>query len=338
MGRGRNVPWGRATFDLQAHCGGRGLVVENTLAAFGRALDLGVSSLEFDVQITKDGHAVVTHDRKPDPHKCLDTRPASPDDPAFPYLDAGLYIKDLTLAQVRSLDCGSLVRAGWSGQQTSPGARMPLLTEVLSLIKARHARRVTLNVEIKVEAGAPEETAPRQQFVDVVAHDVSEAGLSDQVVIQSFDWGALMSMRQLRGGLPIVALTNGQPFLQAGMPGLSPWLGGLDIDDFGGDPVAAAHSFGAAAISPVHGDPHGSGVSSPDYTAYTTERMVDDAHAVGMRVIPWTVNDIATMQALINIGVDGITTDYPDRLRDLMAKNDLELPERYPVSPEGAPA
>jgi glycerophosphoryl diester phosphodiesterase len=322
---------GNERFDLQAHRGGLGLTVENTLASFSRALDVGVTTLELDVQITQDGYAVVTHDRDPNPRKCLDTAPAFAGDPEFPYVPGTRYIKELTLAQVRTLDCGSQTLADFPTQKASPGARMPLLSEVFALVNDRRARHVTLNVETKVEAGAPEQTAPREQFVRVVAREVRVAGLNDQVSVQSFDWGALMRMREVQPDLPIVALTNGQQFLQAGQPGASPWLGGIDIDDFGGDLVAAVASFDADAISPVHGDPQNGKVGDTGYTPYTTRRIVQDAHAAGMRVIPWTVDDVATMQSLIDIGVDGIITDYPDRLRELMAENGFNLPRAYPA-------
>jgi glycerophosphoryl diester phosphodiesterase len=184
------------------------------------------------------------------------------------------------------------------------------------------------NIETKVEAGAPHETAPREQFVQVVARQVRDARMLDNVTIQSFDWGALMRMRQVEPRLPIVALTNGT-FLQVGQPDASPWLGGIDIDDFNGSFVAAAKSFDADAISPVHGDPQGGSVLDPDYRPFTTREMVDEAHRAHMRVVPWTINDIATMNHLIDIGVDGIITDYPDRLRDLLGIRGFELPRAY---------
>src|SRR5688572_3633883 len=96
-------------FDLQAHRGGLGLVVESSLAAFGNALELGVSTLELDVQVTEDGQAVVTHDRRVSDRKCRDTAPAVPGDPEFPYV--GKYLNTLTLRQVRTMDCGSLTLA-----------------------------------------------------------------------------------------------------------------------------------------------------------------------------------------------------------------------------------
>jgi glycerophosphoryl diester phosphodiesterase len=312
--------------DLQAHRGGLGLTVESTLPAFAKALELGVSTLELDVQITEDQVAVVTHDRRVAGHKCRDTSPATPGDPEFPYV--GKYVNTLSLAQVKTLDCGSQRLATHPDQELHPGERMPTLTEVLELVDAYDAKQVDLNIETKVEAGAPAETAPREQFVQEVVADVRAAGLVDQVTIQSFDWGALMRMAQVEPRFPLVALTN-RDFLQVDQPGASPWLGGIDIDDHDDSLVAAAASFGADAISPVHGFPQDGKVTDPGYQPYVTTAMVDEAHAAGLAVVPWTVDDTPTMAALIDKGVDGIITDYPDRLRELMAERGLKLPRAY---------
>ncbi|MGH3357589.1 MAG: glycerophosphodiester phosphodiesterase family protein [Nocardioidaceae bacterium] len=313
-------------FDLQAHRGGIALTVESTLPAFAKALQLGVSTLELDVQITEDRKAVVTHDRVVSGKKCRDTAPVEPGDPEWPYV--GDYVKDLTLAQVRTLDCGSLTVEGFPEQETAPGARMPTLGEVFDLVQDYRADDVTLNVETKVEAGAPQETAPRAEFVHTVADDVESAHIADQVTVQSFDWGALMMMQNVAPELPVVALTN-RDFLETGKPGASPWLGGIDIDDFDGDLVAAADSFGADAISPVQGFPQNGTIGDPDFTPYPTRTMVDDAHAAGMQVIPWTVNDRDTMEHFMRMGVDGLITDRPDVLRELMAHRGLDLPAQY---------
>ena len=103
-----------------------------------------------------------------------------------------------------------------------------------------------------------------------------------------------MRMREVEPRLPLVALTN-YDFLQVDQPGASPWLGGIDIDDFDDDLVAAADSFGASAISPVHGFPQDGKVTDPAYRPYVTEQMVDRAHAAGLEVVPWTVDDRPTM-------------------------------------------
>jgi len=310
-------------FDIQAHRGGLGLTVESTIASFSHGLELGVSTLELDVQITQDGYAVVTHDRKVSGSKCKDTAPYTPNDPEYPYV--GKFINTLTLKQVKQLDCGSLPQANFPGQQPDPGARMPELRDIFALVHRYHAYGVKLNVETKVEAGAPSETAPREQFVQLVAREIRQANIARQVTIQSFDWGSLMRMHQVAPELPLVALTN-YDFLQVGQPGRSPWLGGIDIDDFGGDLVKATKSFGASAISPVHGFPQDGKVTDPNYRPYVTADMVKEAHDAGMKVIPWTVDDPATMQSLIDNGVDGIITDYPDRLRAVVQADGFTLP------------
>ncbi|GAA3735773.1 hypothetical protein GCM10022225_18130 [Plantactinospora mayteni] len=322
----RHRPESRRSFDLQAHRGGLGLRVENTLASFGNALQLGVSTLELDVQVTEDRQVVVTHDRRVTGTKCVDTAPATPNDPEFPYV--GKYVNTLTLAQVRTLDCGTKTLADKPGQLAVPGAPMPLLREVLALVNRYRADDVMLNVETKVEAGAPTETAPREQFVQLTAAEIRAAGLLRQVTIQSFDWGALMRMRQVEPRLPLVALTN-YDFLQTGQPGASPWLGGLDIDDFGGDPIKAIKTFGATAFSPVHGFPQNGTVTDPGYRPYVTKEMVAHAHRNGIKVVPWTIDDVPTMAKLLDDGVDGIITDYPDRLRALLAERRIALPKGY---------
>jgi glycerophosphoryl diester phosphodiesterase len=150
----------RRGFDLQAHRGGLALRPENTLSSFGNALRLGVTTLELDVQITEDGAAVVTHDRRVDPVKCADTAPAVPADPEFPYV--GRYVKTLTLAQVQTLDCGTRRPVDPATDpflptlEMVPGSRMPVLSAVFDLVKRYRADGVKLNVETKVEAGAPD--------------------------------------------------------------------------------------------------------------------------------------------------------------------------------------
>ncbi|ASO18438.1 glycerophosphoryl diester phosphodiesterase [Actinoalloteichus hoggarensis] len=316
----------RGDFDIQAHRGGMAYLPEGTLPAFENALRIGVTTLELDIQITADGREVVTHDRLINPARCRDTAPVFEGDPDFPY--AGRYVHTLTFAQVRTLDCGSQTHPDYPEQRPAPGEMMPTLREVFALVRRCGAHDVRFNIETKVEAGAPEETAPREEFVRVAAREIRRAGMLHRTTIQSFDWGALMLMRRVEPRLPLIALTEPN-FLQVGEPGRSPWLGGLDIDDFDGSPVQAARSFGASALSPVHGTPQHGGVGDPDYVPFTTRELVEEAHEAGMTVVPWTINDTATMHKLIDDGVDGIITDYPRRLRAVAAEHGFELPKRY---------
>jgi len=296
-------------FDVEAHRGGLGLVTESTLEAFANALELGVTTLELDVRLTEDGEPVVTHDRRVAPVKCRDTAAAFAGDPEFPY--AGDLIRRLSLAQVEMLDCGWQRLPGYTRQRVVPGARMPLLAEVFSLAACYGADAVRFSIDPKFSADAPGETASRGELARVVAREVRAAGVSDRVTIASVDWGVLMRVRELDPRLPIAAATSLR-FLEAGEPGASPWLGGIDIDDFGGSLVKAVASFGADGISPAQG--------------FTTRRMIKRAHRAVMTLVPWTVNDPALMRDLIDAGADGIVSDYPDRVRAVLRERGLRPP------------
>src|ERR671936_1867126 len=87
-------PKPQSNFDLEGHRGTRGLRPENTLAAFGKALQIGVSTLELDTGVTKDGVVVVSHERRISPLECQGAY-------------VGQLIRDLTLAQIKTLDCGT---------------------------------------------------------------------------------------------------------------------------------------------------------------------------------------------------------------------------------------
>lgn len=301
---------------------------ESSRSSFNHALSVGVSTLELDTQITRDRKVVITHDRKTNPDVCADTTPAYPGDPQFPYV--GQLVKDLTLAQLKTLDCGFQQRPDYPDQVPTPGSKMLELSDVFDLVKARHARHVRLNIETKVEAGAPEETAPRKQFVRLVHREIARSGLARQVTVQSFDWGSLKAMHRLDRSLPLVALTN-HDFLEVGQPGASPWLGGIDVDDFGGDFVAAADSIrGVRTLSPVDGFPQGCSVTDPDCEPYVTRDMVRRAHQRGLKVVPWTVDDPAMFRHLLHTGVDGMITNYPTQARGILADAGYRLPKPVP--------
>jgi glycerophosphoryl diester phosphodiesterase len=303
-------------FDLQAHRGGAGLATEESLVAFGKALDLGVSTLELDVQVSKDLHVLVAHDPRVNRDNCRDTRPATQGDELFPY--AGKPFKLLTLAQVRTLDCGYQRAEAFPRQQV---VRAPIaeLADVFDLVGARGADAVSLNIELKTQADDLDVTLARDVFAATVWHEVVAAEMQDRVTIQSFDWASLVEVHRIAPTARLVALTTPRR-LEVGESGSSRWLGGLDIDDFEGDPVAAAASLGGVvAISPHHESP-------------VDAAMVARAHAAGLRIIPWTVDDEEEMGRLIDLGVDGLITNYPDALRRIMGERGLPLPPPHPAA------
>lgn len=207
-----------------------------------------------------------------------------------------------------------------------PDSRLLLLSDVFNLADQKQADSVVFNIETKIEAGAPLETVAREPFVRAVLQVIRAHDMLDRVTIQSFDWGALMLINTLEPRLPIIALSNAQQFLQCGIEGSSPWTGGIDMDDFDCSLPAAAASFGADGISPVHGLPQDGRIDDKDYVPFVTTQMIAQAHALDMKVIPWTIDDRATLEYYFELGVDGIITNYPDRLLNLLARRNQGTP------------
>ena len=302
------VAWAQSPdFDLQAHRGGRGETTEESLRAFARALELGVSTLELDVVLTKDGQPLVWHDPTIQPEKCADTAPAFDDDPQYPYV--GKLVHELTLAQVDTLDCGRLL-SDYPRAEVVRGNKIATLPQVFSLADSYHADAIRYNIETKVEADQPGASAEPQEFVDVILAAVRSAGKVDRVQIQSFDWRTLPLVRGAEPSIPLAALYDGRTWAAG-----SPWLAG-ENPALIGDPLIGARVVGAS-------------IAAPDYRLVTGKPYVDHAHALGLKVIPWTVNDDAAMRQQIGFRVDGIITDYPTVLRGVLAELAIPLPPSY---------
>lgn len=292
-------------FDLQGHRGTRGLRPENTLPAFGKALQLGVTTLELDTGISKDGVVVVSHERRASSLECQG-----------PWL--GQLWKDLTLAQIKQLDCGTRTPPDpaadpfVSTQESVPGTRMPTLAEVFALADRYGADKVEFNVETKLDPTRPGETVDPATFARRVVETVREHGMTQRVTLQSFDWRTLVEAKKLEPSLRTVALAQ-VPTIYPG----TPWTAGVEIeaDAWQGQLADAVRSIGASVLSPRFQD--------------LTDPLLERAHRRGLLVVPWTINDEATMSALVDRGVDGIITDYPDRLRAVLAARGMPLPPGY---------
>ena len=300
-------------FDSQGHRGARGLAPENTLEGFAVALAIGVTTLELDLAMTRDDVLVVSHDRRLNPDH---TR-----GPDGKFLDAeGPPIRSLTLAELRRYDVGRL-RPGTDYAKSFPeqrpvdGARIPPLAELFDLVKRAGADHVRFNIETKITPTSGDETPDPEKFAAALASAVREAGLSKRVSVQSFDWRTLMAMKRIAPEIARVCLTAEAinfDTIKRGEPGPSPWTAGLDIDDFAGSVPRMAGHANCSVWSPLYRN-----VKPEDIAV---------ARSLWMAVIPWTVNERADMERLIALGVDGIITDYPDRLRAVMAGKDMPLP------------
>ena len=273
------------TFDLQAHRGGAGLWPENTLEAFGRALALGVSTLELDVHLTAEDDVVVAHD---------------------PALADARLIRELTRADLPPT--------------------MPLLRQVAALLEDRRADPVRINLEIKYDALDAAQLTSRAAFVAKVVDALRIDGLVGRTSIQCFDWGVLHRVGEAEPSLDRNLLVSPR-YLKATADAPSPWFDGLAVD---ADFVRTAAAEGFTAISPIHGSPFAAGVEDPAYKPFATEALIEEAHAAGLTVIPYVVDDEATMRHLVRLGVDGLITNRPDLLREVLAAEGRDLPPAFP--------
>jgi glycerophosphoryl diester phosphodiesterase len=299
-------------FDLQGHRGARGLAPENTLAAFKRALDIGVTTIETDVGVTRDGIVVISHDRR--------LNPALTRDPAGKWLASpGPTLRTLTLAELKTYDVGRLDPASsyaksWAQQAPADGERIPALTELFDLMRAS-GRPVRLNIETKLSPNAPDETVDPNAFARAVVDTVRGAGFAAGTTVQSFDWRTLIEVKRLAPDIATACLTqeggNGDT-VKPDASGGSPWHAGLKLAQHGDSLPRLVKAAGCD-------------IWSPSWRAVSRER-IKEAHALGLKVLPWTVNEPADMEMLVDAGVDGLITDYPDRLRSVLAARGKPLP------------
>jgi glycerophosphoryl diester phosphodiesterase len=300
-------------FDLQGHRGARGLAPENTLEGFALALSIGVSTLELDLGMSQDGVVVVHHD--------IWLNPDMTRGPDGVFLaQRGPALRALTLADLRRYDVGRLkpgtpYAASLPEQLPIDGARIPTLAAVFNLARRSKADHVRFNIETKMTPSAGADVADPETFAAAVTQAVRNAGLAARVSVQSFDWRTLAVFRRLAPDIARMCLTierGNNNNIQRSRPGPSPWTAGLDIDDFGGSTPRLVSAAGCTGWSPLFLD--------------LTDGALRDAKALGLKVIPWTVNEPADMERLIGAGVDGLITDYPDRLRAVLAARKLPLP------------
>ena len=298
-------------FDLQGHRGARGLAPENTLAGFGKALEIGVTTLELDLAMTRDGVVVVHHDTRMSPEL---TR--GPDGEFL--TEVGPPIRKLTFAELRRYDVGRLKpRTPYArrlpAQKPADGVGIPSLAEVFELVKRSGAEHVRFNIETKLAPGSHDSPQP-EPFARAVVEVVRQAGLETRVTVQSFDWRTLRIVAEIAPELTRSCLTSEGSFdtMQRETAGPSPWSAGLDIDAHGGSVVALVKAAGCHVWSPSFRD--------------LTEERLKHAKELGLKVIPWTVNNAENMAQLIDWGVDGLITDYPDRARPVLAAKGVPLP------------
>jgi glycerophosphoryl diester phosphodiesterase len=265
-------------FDIQGHRGARGLKPENTIPAFLTALDLGVTTVELDVVITKDRKVIVSHEPWMSSSICLDSsgNEYSKDE------EKQFNIYELTYEEIKSFDCGSKVNENFTQQDKLKIAK-PMLQDVIVAverhIKSNGTYEVDYNIEIKSAPEGDNKFHPGiEEYSDLVYDLVDEYIPLERLVIQSFDFRVLKYWHVKYPKIRLSALVGSAKSLSA------------DLDALGFKPT----------------------IYSPNFESLRREH-VRFLHQQKIRVIPYTVNEISEMLSLKGMGVDGFITDYPDR-------------------------
>lgn len=265
-------------FDLQGHRGARGLFPENTIPAFIGALNAGVSTIEMDVVITRDGKVLVSHDPYMSADICSDSTGA----PVTRKEEKETNIYKMTYAEVEQFDCGSRGNEDFPDQAKQPAAK-PLLVDVIRAVEHYIRDYTNYEVDYSIELKSDKEgdniyhPAP-QPFSDTVFHVIDQYLPWKRVIIQCFDFRVLKYWHQQHPDVQLSALVENTKSVQTNLANL------------GFDPA----------------------IYSPEYHLLT-RKAVDYLHQQGIRVIPWTVDDMNDMKRLVSWGVDGLITDFPDK-------------------------
>lgn len=267
------------TIDLQGHRGCRGLMPENSIPAMIKAIELGVNTLEMDVVISKDKQVLLSHEPVLSHEICLTEQGAeiSGDDETL----FNLYKMDYE--EIKKCDCGTLPNKRFPNQKKIKVYK-PLLSEVIDSVeqylKNNSLPLVRYSIEIK---SAPETDGifhPRvAEFTERVMDVLKEKGITERIIIQSFDVRPLQSIRKKYSEIKLALLVENR---------LGPEI---NIEKLG---------FIPDIYSPEH--------------FLVNEELMKYALENKMKVIPWTVNEKEEIISVLNIGVDGIITDYPDRV------------------------
>jgi len=305
--------------DIQGHRGARGLAPENTLPAFARALAIGVTTLELDCAVTKDGVVVVSHDPafNPDITRGPDGKWLKQTGPALWSLE----FRDTQNYDVGRINPASAYAKRWPEQRPVDGTRVPRLADLFALVRRSANETVRFNIETKISPLEPGETTTPEDFARKLISAVRSAGMAERTAIQSFDWRTLQVVQKEAPEIPTVYLTVEKGFMdsiQRGKPA-SPWTAGFHVSRHGGSIPRMVKAAGGAVWSPYH--------------AETTHDQVKEAQSLGLKVVVWTVNAPADMRRTIEWGVDGIISDRPDLLRRTAGEMGIVLPRPTQVVP-----
>lgn len=269
-------------FDWQGHRGCRGLLPENTIPAFIKALEYNVTTLELDLAVSKDSQLIISHD--PWMNEDICTTPQGL--PVSKSEAKQLKIFGMTYKEVKTYDCGSRGNAKFPDQKPIQ-VHKPSLREMVEAVQtwtfSRGKPLPQFNIEIKSKPAWDNVYTPTPEvFVELLLKEIKDMGIQKKVCIQSFDVRPLQIIHQLHPELKIALLVENLEGVKANLKKLG---------------------FTPAIYSPYYKLMH--------------RRQIRRLHKMGIAVIPWTVNSVKTMKKLRKKGVDGIITDYPNLISEV---------------------
>ncbi len=264
------------SYDMQGHRGARGLMPENTIPSMIKALELGSTRLEVDLAISKDGEVIVSHEPYMNPLICL-----GPQGAEISSEDKSRNIFQLTYQEIQAYDCGSKVHPGFP-QQAKFHVTKPRLKDVFAVVDQYADNfgypKPNYNIEIKSSPEGDGVYHPEVgEFSETVLKLIKETIGLERVNIQSFDFRVLQYLHQNHPEVELAMLVSDAAEYEK------------QLEELGFQPEIYSPHFGALS-----------------------EEVVQVLHQKGMKIVPWTVNTAEQMNALLDMGVDGIITDYPN--------------------------
>lgn len=265
--------------DKQGHRGCRGLYPENTIPGFLKAIDLGVTTLEMDLVITKDKKVILSHE--PFFNHEITTLPNG--EYVSESNERELNIYEMVYSKVKKYDVGQKVHPRFLQQQKIK-ANKPLLTEVIDSVemhaKTNNKQPLFYNIETKIQPQTDNVYHPEpQEFVDLMMAVILEKKIQNRVIVQSFDSRSLQYLHQKYPSVKTALLV--EAFDKKSFE--------KQIEDLG---------FTPTIYSPAQ--------------ELVDLNLVQECRSKKIKLIPWTVNDLETIRRFVALGVDGIITDYPN--------------------------
>ncbi|MCP4821709.1 MAG: glycerophosphodiester phosphodiesterase [Shimia sp.] len=291
---------------LVGHRGARGIMPENTIEGFAFTVKSGVVALEFDVVLTKDQIPVVTHN-----HELLNAATRGADGKWL--TGDELRVADLTLSDLQSFDVGGLDGRTVYGQRFPDqmflsDVSVPTLANLLDMAKAPGGDNILFLLELKSDLDLACDRRAGKTLVCEVVRAIRERNLEQQTVLHSFDWNLLDICKDIAPDMPRSFLTQ--------LP--------ENADDPGEDSSKSIAPDFATLGKPVpQAVADAGGQMWCPYFMDVTPELVAQAHALGLLVTTWTVNEVQDIQCMIDAGVDGICTDYPGRAQRVLLDRGL---------------